>query len=147
MASKTHCFFEKIRPRFWRYFEKIGARLEFSYNLAHFHINYILLSSICTTLSALLLTVGGLAFGRGNAKVRTGDKTFKFPQNFPRAYTPHDAKPFVSGWRFICYSFLSARYEFLANFRERFSVKFLKFSNCKFRFSVSTEIPPFLKFH
>ena len=41
------------------------------------------------------LSVGGLAFGRGNAKARTGDKTFKFPQNFLRAYTPHDAKPFV----------------------------------------------------
>ena len=47
------------------------------------------------------ITVGGLAFGRGNAKASDGRQTFKFPQNFLRADTPTDAKPFVSGWRFL----------------------------------------------
>ena len=34
--------------------------------------------------------------------VQAGEhKTFKFPQNFLRAYTSHDAKPLVIGWRFF----------------------------------------------
>ena len=33
----------------------------------------------------------------GERKSSHGRQTFKFPQNFPRAYTPPDAKPFVGG--------------------------------------------------
>ena len=39
----------------------------------------------------------------GEHKNSDGHETFKFPQNFLRAYTPHDAKPFVRRCHFISY--------------------------------------------
>jgi len=36
----------------------------------------------------------------GERKSSDGRQTFKFPLNFPRAYTPHDAKPFVGRCHF-----------------------------------------------
>jgi len=43
----------------------------------------------------------GVRAGEGESS--DGRQTFKFPQNFLRAYTPHDAKPFVGGW---CFTYL-----------------------------------------
>ena len=43
--------------------------------------------SVCTVPSALQPTVGGLAFGRGNAKARTGDKLSNSRKTF-REHTP-----------------------------------------------------------
>ena len=60
----------------------------------------------------------------GERKSLDGRQTFKFPQNFPRAYTPHDAKPLVSclrgrfALRLIKRTFHFARYEFSLIFSE-----------------------------
>jgi len=46
----------------------------------------------CRRMTANGWRLGGRA---GERKSSNGRQTFKSPQNFPRAYTPHDAKPFV----------------------------------------------------
>ena len=50
-------------------------------------------------------------------------KTLKFPQNFPRTYTPTDAKPLVT-----CCPFLSAHsFHSLCQFKlRRYNIKFLR---------------------
>ena len=65
-----------------------------------------------------------MLFRSGERKSSDGWQTFKFPQNFLRAYTPHDAKPFVSclrgrfAIRLIKRNSHFARYEFSLIFSE-----------------------------
>ena len=63
-------------------------------------------------LSNLPITVGGLAFGRGNAKVRTSDKLSNSRKTF-REHTPRMTPNRLLGVRaFISFAFLSAKYDF-----------------------------------
>ena len=74
----------------------------------------------------LTMTANGWRLGvrAGERKSSDGRQTFKFPQNFPRAYTPHDAKPLVSclrgrfALRLIKRTSHFARYEFSLIFSE-----------------------------
>ena len=53
-------------------------------------------NTFSTTLSILTHNGRRLGVRAGEHKSSNGRQTFKFPQNFPRAYTPTDAKPLVS---------------------------------------------------
>ena len=55
----------------------------------------------CAKHAYFYMTYNGWRLGvrAGEHKSSDGRQTCKFPQNFPRADTPHDAKPFVGGWR------------------------------------------------
>ena len=57
----------------------------------------------------LLTTSRRLGVRAGEHKSSDGRQTFKFPLNFPRAYTPTDAKPFVGSWVFFTRFFASLR--------------------------------------
>ena len=72
---------------------------------------------ICPNRHNIYLSVGGLAFGRGNAKARTGAKTFKFPQNFLRAGIPHDAKSLVGRLLFTIRVFVLMLFAILFHYK------------------------------
>ena len=66
--------------------------------------------TLCPLFGELAANGWRLGVRAGECKSSDGRQTFKFPQNFPRADTPHDAKPFVRCWRLFVFSFIKRSY-------------------------------------
>ena len=108
-------------------FLKISKSVFFIFFNLYFLFNSQFCVSFSTALSAVAPNGWRLGVRAGERKSSDGRQTFKFPQNFLRADTPTDAKPFVRCLRgrfalhLIKRTFHFARYEFSLIFYAQFS--------------------------